>query len=64
VEVSVPRTAGFNLSAEAISGRITADLPIVIEDQGKHSLRARVGNPGGRVEVRTASGGIRIQPSS
>jgi hypothetical protein len=64
VEVSVPKTAGFNLSAEAISGQIRADLPIVIEDQGKHSLRARVGTPGGRVEVRTASGGIRIQPSS
>ncbi|MBS1841714.1 MAG: DUF4097 family beta strand repeat protein [Acidobacteria bacterium] len=64
VEVSVPKTAGFNLSAEAISGQIQADLPIVIEDQGKHSLRARVGTPGGRVEVRTASGGIRIGPSS
>lgn len=64
VEVSVPKTAGFNLSAEAISGQIHADLPIVIEDQGKHSLRAHVGTPGGRVEVRTASGGIRIQPSS
>ena len=64
VEVSVPRTAGFNLSAEASSGRIRADLPIVIEDQDKHSLRARVGTPGGRVEVRTASGEIRIQPSS
>ncbi|MBS1868025.1 MAG: hypothetical protein JSS69_19100, partial [Acidobacteria bacterium] len=59
-----PKTAGFNLSAEAISGQIQADLPIVIEDQGKHSLRARVGTPGGRVEVRTASGGIRIGPSS
>ncbi|HWZ98796.1 MAG TPA: DUF4097 family beta strand repeat-containing protein [Candidatus Dormibacteraeota bacterium] len=64
VEVSVPKDAGFNLSAEAISGQIRADLPIVIEDQGKHSLRAHVGTPGGRVEVRTASGGIRIQPSS
>lgn len=64
VEVSVPKTAGFNLSAEAISGQIHADLPIIIEDQDKHSLRARVGTPGGRIEVRTASGGIRIQPSS
>ena len=64
VEVSVPKTAGFNFTAEAISGQIHADLPIVIEDQGKHSLRAHVGTPGGRVEVRTASGGIRIQPSS
>jgi DUF4097 and DUF4098 domain-containing protein YvlB len=64
VEVSVPRNAGFHLSAEAVSGEIRADLPIVIEDQDKHSLRARVGTPGGRVEVRTISGGIRVQPAS
>jgi len=64
VEVSVPKDAGFHLSAEAVSGEIRADLPIVIEDQDKHSLRARVGTPGGRVEVRTVSGGIRVQPAS
>jgi len=64
VEVSVPKDAGFHLSAEAVSGRISTDLPIVIEDQGKHSLRAHVGTPGGRVEVRTVSGGIHVQPSS
>lgn len=64
VEVSVPKNAGFHLSAEAVSGEIRADLPIVIEDQDKHSLRARVGTPGGRVEVRTISGGIRVQPAS
>ena len=64
VDVSVPRDAGFHLSAEAMSGRIRTDLPIVIEDQDKHSLRARIGNPGGRVEIRTASGGIHVQPSS
>ena len=64
VEVSVPKDAGFHLSAEAVSGQIRTDLPIVIEDQDKHSLRAHVGTPGGRVEVRTVSGGIHVQPSS
>ncbi|GAC1630233.1 MAG: hypothetical protein NVS9B14_00570 [Candidatus Acidiferrum sp.] len=64
VEVAVPKDAGFHLSAEAVSGQIQADLPIVIEDQDKHSLRARFGTPGGRVEVRTVSGGIRVQPTS
>jgi DUF4097 and DUF4098 domain-containing protein YvlB len=64
VEVSVPKDAGFHLSAEAVSGEIRADIPIVIEDQDKHSLRAHVGTPGGRVEVRTVSGGIRVQPAS
>jgi len=33
-------------------------------EQDKHSLRARIGTPGGRVEIRTASGGIHVQPSS
>lgn len=64
VEVSVPLSANFHLSAQAVSGDITAGLPIVIEDQDKHSLRARVGNAGGRVEIHTVSGGIRVQPAS
>src|SRR5262249_46618555 len=64
VEVAVPKDAGFHLSADAVSGRISTDLPIVIEDQGKHSLRARIGTPGGRVEVRTVSGGIHVTPAS
>ena len=64
VEVQVPRSANFHLSAQAVSGQIEAGLPIVIEDQDKHSLRARVGNAGGRVEIHTISGGIKLQPAS
>src|SRR5260221_154105 len=64
VEVQVPRSANFHLSAEAVSGQIEAGIPIVIEDQDKHSLRARVGNAGGRVEIHTVSGGIKVEPAS
>jgi DUF4097 and DUF4098 domain-containing protein YvlB len=60
VQLSVPQSANFHLSAEAVSGEIRADVPIVIEEQGKHSLRARMGDGGGRVEVRTVSGEIRL----
>lgn len=60
VQISVPASASFHLSAEAVSGEIRADIPIVVEEQGKHSLRAHLGTGGGRVEVRTASGEIRI----
>ena len=60
VQISVPPSANFHLSAEAASGEIRADVPIVVEEQGKHSLRARVGSGGGRVEVRTVSGEIRV----
>jgi DUF4097 and DUF4098 domain-containing protein YvlB len=63
VQFSVPASANFHLSAEAVSGEIRADIPIVIEEQGKHSLRAHMGNGGGRVEVHTVSGEIRVSGS-
>jgi DUF4097 and DUF4098 domain-containing protein YvlB len=64
VHLSVPATANFHLSAQAISGEIRADIPILIEEQGKHSLRARMGNGGARVEVQTVSGEIRVSGSN
>jgi len=60
VQINVPASANFRLTAEAVSGQVRTDIPIVIEEEGKHSLRAHMGNGGGRVEVRTASGEIRI----
>ena len=63
VELGVPSNANFHLSAEAVSGQIKTDVPIVIEEQGKHSLRARMGTGGGRVEVHTISGEIRVRAS-
>jgi DUF4097 and DUF4098 domain-containing protein YvlB len=63
VQLGVPASANFHLSAEAVSGQIKTDVPIVIEEQGKHSLRARVGNGGGRVEIHTISGEIRVRAS-
>lgn len=64
LQLRVPASANFRLSAEAVSGGIRADIPIVIEEQGKHSLRAHLGNGGGRVEVHTVSGEIRVSGSS
>jgi DUF4097 and DUF4098 domain-containing protein YvlB len=63
VQLGVPKNANFHLAAEAVSGEIKADIPIVVEEQSKHSLRARVGNDGGRVEVHTVSGQIRVRAS-
>ncbi len=60
VQLHVPANSSFRLAAEAISGEIRADIPIVIEEQGKHSLRAHIGNGGGRVEVHTVSGEIHV----
>jgi DUF4097 and DUF4098 domain-containing protein YvlB len=64
VHLSVPATANFHLSAQAVSGEIRADIPIMIEEQGKHSLRARMGNGGARVDVQTISGQIRVSGSN
>jgi DUF4097 and DUF4098 domain-containing protein YvlB len=58
VNISVPSDANFHLSSNAVSGQIRTEVPIVIEEQDKHSLRARMGNGGGRVEVHTLSGSI------
>jgi DUF4097 and DUF4098 domain-containing protein YvlB len=63
VQINVPPSANFHLSAEAASGEIRTDIPIVIEEEGKHSLRAHMGNGGGRVEVHTVSGEIRVSGS-
>lgn len=64
VQIAVPAAANFHLSAEAVSGEIRADIPIVVEEQSKHSLRARMGDGGGRVEVHTVSGEIQIRGAS
>jgi DUF4097 and DUF4098 domain-containing protein YvlB len=64
VQLNVPANASFHLAAEAVSGEIKTDMPIVVEEQGKHSLRARVGSGnGGRIEVHTVSGEIRLRAS-
>lgn len=61
VNIAVPPNANFHLSSNAVSGQIRTQLPIIIEEQGKHSLRARMGNGDGRVEVHTVSGSIVLE---
>jgi hypothetical protein len=64
IQLNVPASASFHLSAQAVSGEIRTDTPIMIEEQGKHSLRARMGNGGARVDVQTVSGEIRVSGSN
>jgi len=63
VQLGVPSNANFHLAADAISGEIRTDIPVVVEEQGKHSLRARVGTGGCRIEVHTVSGEIHLRAS-
>jgi DUF4097 and DUF4098 domain-containing protein YvlB len=64
VQLHVPASANLHLSAEASSGNIRTDIPIVIEEQSRHSLRAHMGSGGGHVEVHTVSGEIRVSGSN
>ena len=64
VEVGIAKGANFHLLAEAMNGDISTNFPIMIEEQGKHSLRAQIGTGGARVEIHTVSGGIRLLPSN
>jgi DUF4097 and DUF4098 domain-containing protein YvlB len=61
VEISVPANANFRLTADAVSGEIRTQIPIVVEEQSKRSLRAHVGTGGGRIELHTVSGPILVK---
>jgi DUF4097 and DUF4098 domain-containing protein YvlB len=61
VNLRVPPKASFLFTAEATSGNIRTDIPVILEEQGKHSLRAHAGSASGRIEVHTVSGGINVR---
>lgn len=63
VDIRVPPNASFLLFAEATSGNIRTNLPVILEEQSKHSLRAHVGSSSGRIEVHTVSGEINVRGS-
>jgi DUF4097 and DUF4098 domain-containing protein YvlB len=63
VDIRVPTNASFLFTAETTSGDIRTNIPVVLEEQGKHSLRAHIGSASGRVEVHTVSGGVDVQGS-
>jgi len=64
VKLHVPKNASFLLSAESTSGDIRTSIPVILEEQSKHSLRAHVGDSTGRVEVHTVSGTVDVGSGS
>ena len=64
VQLRVPSDASFLLSAESTSGDIRTSIPVILEEQNKHSLRAHIGNSAGRVEVHTVSGSVNVSSGS
>jgi DUF4097 and DUF4098 domain-containing protein YvlB len=63
VDIRVPPNSSFLFTAEATSGDIRTNIPVILEEQGKHSLRAHIGTNGGRIEVHSVSGGIYVRGS-
>lgn len=63
VDIRVPPSASFLFTAETTSGDIRTNIPVILEEQGKHSLRAHIGSSSGRIEVHTVSGGVDVQGS-
>lgn len=61
VSLIVPAKAAFHLTAQAVSGDIRTEIPIMIEEQGKHSLRARAGNGNANIGINTVSGSIDVR---
>ena len=61
VKIDVPEDASFRLHARTTSGDVETKIPLVIEEKTKHELRARTGKAEARIEVRTASGSIRVR---
>src|SRR5258705_6571865 len=57
VELRVPSNASFLLSAESTSGDIRTSIPVILEEQNKHSLRAHIGGSAGRGGMQTGFGG-------
>ena len=64
VQLRVPPNASFLLSAESTSGDIRTSIPVILEEQNKHSLRAHIGSSAGRVEVHTVSGSVNVSSGS
>jgi hypothetical protein len=60
IELTVPAGASFSLTARTSSGSVQAGLPIMIEEQSRRTLRARVGEGRAHVNLQTSSGSIRI----
>jgi len=61
IDLSVPGSASFSLTANTNSGTMTVDMPIQIEEQTRRLLRARVGEGKAHVNLATRTGNIHVR---
>ena len=55
-----PEALGAELDLESSSGGIDFDVPITVTEFDRESLRGRIGDGRGRIQIDTGSGAIRF----
>ena len=63
IEVMVPPDAGIDLEAEASSGRVTSDLPVVGTRTERDQMRGKINGGGKVLYLRTSAGSISVKPT-
>lgn len=61
VTLSLPPGFGADLVVSTGSGGISVDVPVTGRQSRRGSFRGRIGDGGGRVEIDTGSGGVRVR---
>lgn len=61
VLVRLPQDASMDLDVETDNGSVSTDFGLIDPVVEKSSIRARVGNGGGKLEARTHNGSIRVE---
>jgi lia operon protein LiaG len=61
ITLGVPRNLGAELLVDTGSGGIDTEIPLQVTLKKKTSLRGRIGDGNGRIEIDTGSGGVRLR---
>lgn len=61
VTLRLPADLGADLDIETGSGGIEVDFPVMTTRRSRDELRGRIGDGGGRIEIDTGSGSVRIR---
>jgi hypothetical protein len=61
VTLSLPPGFGADVAVSTGSGGITVEVPTTRREERRGSFRGRIGDGGGRVEIETGSGAVRIR---
>lgn len=61
VTLSLPAGFGADLAVSTGSGGINVDVPVTRREARRGFFRGRIGDGGGRVEIDTGSGGVRVR---